>query len=237
MPIRTKSLFATAMLPMILSQIAVAQSFDHSVDSKASTVNLNSTIVFDSSGTIIGDHDAKTNPNGTQTRPGIFGGSGNIAIDTSVSLQSDTTLNTNPTGSFVTAIDFKLGLIEIDGLTLDMLAGGAGSTNLSATMLYNTFHTVNPSFIYPGGIPFTIPFGEIGGINEALLTQTAQGLGTITSTEIPDFYEFSALIPAQLDLAINASLPGQDPTDTRLMHSRLCSQQPAPSKCSAMAQS
>jgi len=75
---------------------------------------------------------------------------------------------------------------------------------------------VNPSFIYPGGIPFTIPFGEIGGINEASLTQTTQGLGTITGTEIPDFYEFSALIPAQLDLAINASLPGQDPTDTPL---------------------
>ncbi|MGV6814184.1 MAG: GC-type dockerin domain-anchored protein, partial [Phycisphaerales bacterium] len=50
--------------------------------------------------------------------------------------------------------------------------------------------------------------------NAAMLTQTAMGAGTITGTEIPDFYEFTALIPAALDMSINASLPGQDPADT-----------------------
>jgi len=214
MPINTKPIITVAILSMALSQTAIAQSFEHTLDSKASSANLDSSIIFDSSGTIIGDHDAKANPNGTQTRTGLFGGSGNNPIDTSVSLQSETLLDTQPTGSFASSIDFKLGLIEIDGLMIDMLAGDAGSTTLSATLLYNSFHTINPTFLYPGGIPFTIPFGEIGGINEAILTQTDQGLGTITSTEIPNFYEFSALIPAQLDLAISASLPGQDPGDT-----------------------
>ncbi len=209
-----KPTFATVLLPIILSQTAVAQNFEHMLDTKASTATLESSIVFDSAGTLIGDYDAATNPNGTQTRPGLFGGSGNNPIDTSVSMQSDTILDTNPTGSFITAIDFDLGLIEFDGLSLDMLAGDAGITDLSVTMLYNTFRTVNPSFIYPGGVPVTIPFGEVGGISQAILTQTTQGLGTVTGTEIPDFYEFAALIPAQLDLTINASLPGQDPTDT-----------------------
>ena len=190
-----------------------AQNFDSVVDSKASSANIDSAVVFDTVGTLIGDYDAETNPDGTQTRPGFFGGSGNNPIDTSTSIEADTMLDTHPAGSFGVNVDFDLGTINIDSLMIDLVNGQAGGTDLSVTMLYNTFHTINPSFLYPGGVPITIPIGQVGGVSEASLTQTGPGIGTITATENPSVFDIALVVPAQLDMVVNQSLPGSDPMD------------------------
>lgn len=198
----------------ITCSLTNAQSFDSSVDTKTSSANIESMIVFDSTGTLIGDFDSKTNPSGTQTRLGLFGGSGNQPIDTSVSVGADSSLDTNPTGSFVVSPDFDLGIIEIDGLVVDLLNGSPSETDLSITMLYSSFHTVSPTFIYPGGVPITLPIGQIGGISEAIITQTLLGAGTLTPTADPSIFDVAMLMTAELDMTFDASLPGQDPTQT-----------------------
>ncbi len=208
------STYAWLCTATFLSSSTWAQNFESTIDSKISTSTLDSVIVFDSSGTIIGDYDPEMNPGGTQTRPGIFGGSGNQPINTSVSLSADTLLDTNPAGSFNFVPDFDAGLVEIDGLVADLINGAPSTTNLTATMLYNTFHTINPSFIYLGGTPIDVPIGEIGGITQAILTQTNLGAGTLTPTGDPDVFTIDLLIPAQLDMVVDTALPGEDPLPT-----------------------
>jgi len=190
-----------------------AQDFEAVVDTNVSVANIDSQVVFDSSGTLIGDYDPKSNPDGTQTRSGFFGGSGNNPIDTSLTLTADSSLDSNPSGSFDFSVDFDLGFIELNGLNIDVINGQSGATDLSVTLFYSTFHTVSPSFLYPGGVPITLPLGQLGGISAAALTQTAPGAGVITSTENPTIYDFVLAVPAQLDMVINQSLPGTDPTD------------------------
>lgn len=208
-----RRILSAGIVPVVvLSSNAWAQSFDSNVDSKVSSANLDASMVFDSSGTLIGDYDADTNPTGTQTIPGLFGGSGNNPINTSVSTDVDTLLDTNPAGSFVITPDFDLGLVEIDGLVIDLLNGQEGGTDLSITMLYDTFHTINPSFLYLGGVPITLPIGQVGGITQAVLTQTAIGAGTLSPTDDPNIFDIAMLITAQLDMEINTALPGQDPS-------------------------
>jgi hypothetical protein len=215
MNISTRTLFLGAIAPIVLgSPAALAQSYDTQIDSKSSNAGVDSLVIFDSAGVLLGDYNPETNPEGTQTRPGIFGGSGNQPIDTSTTLEANTLLDTSPSGGFVLTPDFDLGTIEIDGLNIDLLNGQPGGTDLSITMLYQSFHTVSPSFVYPGGIPITLPLGEIGGINEALLTQTAPGVGTLSPTDDPAVFDLAMVVPAQLDMAVSQSLPGSDPTDT-----------------------
>ncbi len=210
-----RQIMSAGFIPaVVLSSNAWAQSFDSNVDTKSSSASLDASMVFDSLGTLIGDYDADTNPAGTKTIPGLFGGSGNNPIDTSLSTAVDTLLDTNPAGSFVITPDFDLGLVEIDGLVIDLLNGQEGGTDLSVTMLYGTFHTINPSFLYPGGLPITLPLGQIGGITQAVLTQAAIGAGTLSPTDDPNIFDIAMLITGQLDMEINASLPGQDPTST-----------------------
>ncbi len=193
---------------------AWGQIFESAIDSKVSTSIFDSIMIFDSSGTIIGDYDPQTNPQGTQTRPGLFGGSGNHPIDTSVSLAANTTLDTNPAGSFVLMPDFDAGLVEIDSLAVDLVNGQPGGTDLIATMLYDTFHTINPSFIYLGGTPVDVPIGQIAGITAATLTQTDLGVGTLTTTNDPDVFTLAILVPVQLDMIVDTALPGQNPAPT-----------------------
>ena len=59
--------------------VAAERSFECAFDA-SSTINANAGISLPIVGSWIGDFDAATNPAGTQTRPGVLGGSGNVAI-------------------------------------------------------------------------------------------------------------------------------------------------------------
>ena len=202
---------SAAALMMSITGFAHAQSYESVIDSGASSANIDSTVVFDASGSLIGDYDAKTNPDGTQTRPGFFGGSGNQPINTTTILGVDTSLDTNPSGAFTIVPDFDLGLVDFEGLSIDLLNGDLGSSDLSITLSFDTFRTVSPSFLYPGGIPITLPLGQVGQISSALLTQAGAGTGTLVATADPDVFDLAGLIAAELDLDVSFALPGSDP--------------------------
>ena len=74
------------MLAAAASAVAIAPMAFAAADRYACTVaptstySQNTLIALPLAGTWIGNYDAVTNPTGTQTRPGLFGGSGNVAI-------------------------------------------------------------------------------------------------------------------------------------------------------------
>lgn len=195
---------------------AIAQSLAGTVDSANSTASLVGTTRLDASGSLIGDFDPAINPGGTQTRPGFFGGSGNNAIPASASFTVSADLNAGPSGSVSIEPDFGALTVGLDALTLDLLNGTPAATALSASLLFNTFNTINPGFIYPGGTPFSLPLGDGASITRAELTQTAPAVGFLTATADPDVFGFTSVLPVQADLTVLASLPGADPIENQL---------------------
>ena len=205
-----------AFLPVVITGHAMAQTFLGTVDAPAGSAALTVDAALETAGSLIGDFDATTNPTGTQTRPGLFGGSGNNPIATSADFQADTSLNSNPSGSLGIGVDFETLSMRFDGLFLDLLNGATGGTSLSITLVYSTFNTINPSFIYPGGIPITVPLGEAASISRAELSQVGLGEGLLVETADPDVFDFTLLLPAEASLTLSIGLPGSDPTPTDL---------------------
>lgn len=196
-----KSIIAISAVIALFSLAASAQPFDATVDSKASIATLSGTAEIQTTGTLIGDYNSETNPDGTSTIPGFFGGSGNNPIGLELVGSVESNLNSSPTGAMDFEIDFDNLTLNLTNFQLDLLGGTPGAAQPAVSMIYETFHTQAPSFIYPGGIPFEFPLGDASTIDQAIATQTGSGFGVITPSEVPDFFEFDLAIPAQLELS------------------------------------
>ncbi|MFG0300139.1 MAG: GC-type dockerin domain-anchored protein [Phycisphaerales bacterium JB047] len=192
---------------------AMAQDLDFSIDTKTSNAAINATTSVDASGFLIGDYDAETNPDGTQTRAGLFGGSGNQSIDTLTVLESSTMLDAMPAGSMNIVLDTLNASGEISGFMIDLLNGDAASTDLTVTVGFDTFRTFDPSFLYLGGIPITLPLGEVGSISSATLTQSGDAFIALSPADLPEAFEVTGVIPAMLDMSVALGLPGGEPTE------------------------
>ncbi len=196
-----------------LASLAGGQTFDLTL-TNASSATIQSDATLTTAGTLIGDYDPDTNPDGTQTRPGFFGGSGNNPIDTSVTMTTEAGGTTVPVGNMLLALDLETGMADVSGLWLDVLSETSLPADLSATLLFETFRTVNPSMLYPGGIEFPIPLGELGSLQLATMTQTGEAPGVLTATGDPDVFDLAAAVPVELMLEIIVSPIGGDATTT-----------------------
>ncbi len=205
------NLFCTTTTVFLAAGMTAAAPFDAVVDTKVSHAALGTTATLTTAGTLIGDHDPATNPGGTQTRPGLFGGSGNNPIPTSAVIGASGDSVSNPAGACALDVDFAALTIGFDGLTLDLLNGAETGIGLSVTLSFSTFNTVNPSFIYPGGIPITVPIGDAASLSRAEFVQTAPSAGTMTPTPDPDVFDFTVVVPGEAGLTLAVGLPGSDP--------------------------
>lgn len=192
----------------LLATGALAQSFEGVVNSALSTADLLSGAELSSGGTLIGDYDAATNPGGTQTRPGLFGGSGNNAIPVGADFVLDAVLDAEPAGGVAFEADFDALTLRFDAVSLDLLNGSAAATDVGVTLTFNTFNTINPSFIYPGGIPFDVPLGEIGSVTRAELALSGASETVLIETETPETFEFTVMLPAEVSLTVTSGLLG-----------------------------
>ena len=195
---------------------AFAQSFDGTIDPNASSGSVTGTAEVATDGFLIGDYDPDTNPGGTQTRPGFFGGSGNNQIPTSADFIVDTDVQSQPGGVVGIELSTNAGTIGLDGLAIDLLGGTPAGTSLTVRLLFQTFNTINPSFIYPGGTPFEIDAGEVATIVRADLAQTGPAQGVLTPTADPDVFDFALALSAELGLTVRVGLPGSDPVDNEI---------------------
>lgn len=190
--------FSVLGLPLLaLAAGARAQTYDLSItpdSGLAATLGLD----VDTAGTLIGDWDPDTNPTGTRTKPGIFGSFGSsenveVAIGLGFGLGGD--LDTETAGSLSVTLDVPNGLMTVDGLIADLVAGGAASIPATISLSPESFRTRQPDSVYVG-IPIDLPIGELS-VTALTLTQTTQAVGVLTEIEAGR-YSFTVVGGAEL---------------------------------------
>ena len=195
------SLFAVSLFA-VPAAVAAERSFECAFDA-SSTINANAGISLPLVGSWIGDFDAATNPTGTQTRPGIFGGTGNVAIPFSAVVNPAVVADgAVPTGGFGLRYDDLTGVMTVDGFSLDLFGKDAADLVANLTLTYSTFRTFSPNSLYVGVTGLTIPL-PVGELSKIAATQTGpaggvavpQGDGTST---------FSIIVPCDFTLQASA---------------------------------
>ena len=148
-------------------------------------------------GTWIGNYDAVTNPTGTQTRPGLFGGSGNVAIPFSSVLRPRAVIaNSNPTGSYVFGLDRATGAVEVANLSLNALGAQGGTIETRMTLTYSTFRTFAPNSTFIGVSNADIPV-DSGTMTVATATQSGPAIGAATANA-DGSWTFAVTVPVNV---------------------------------------
>ena len=169
------------------------------VDPAASATTGSASLLADLSGFLVGDFDEASNPDGTRTLPGLFGGSGNQPVDLDLLPSFAGPIEGVIAGGFELAGDPADGTITVDGLALDLLSEGSASLPLVIELLYESFRTFDPDSLFPGGVPIDLPFGE------ALLTrleaaQLGAAIGTASPAGTPGTWTIEVAVPVLLSI-------------------------------------
>jgi hypothetical protein len=199
---RPKLILAASAL---LSSTALAQEFIFTL-SPPSTLSLAPAFSILTEGTLIGNYDADTNPTGTQTRPGFFGGSGNNPIPTTIDLALSGSDSTTPAGTFRLTVDESTSSFTLSSLGIDLLGDSSLDIPLTLGLLYETFRTITPNSLYLGGVRLPVPLGN-ATLSSLTFTQTSPVLGILVPGDAPRVYTFATLVPVNSALA--ASILGQ----------------------------
>lgn len=183
------------------STLASAQSYEFTIDQEASLIDRVLNLQLPISGTLMGDYDAATNPDGTRTLPGLFGGSGNNPINFSANNVISGNSSSMPTGTFTVVADFDAGTVEISDFSVDVLGGGTDVLGATVNFLYDTFRTVNPSGFFLGGFEIPIPIGDIV-LNSWTLEQSGPSVLTLGfAAEDPGNYSVTGIVPMNTTIA------------------------------------
>jgi hypothetical protein len=150
-----------------------------------SGLNADISVGFGTAGTLIGNWDPTANPTGTRTKPGLFGPFGddeNVPVPVSLDAALSGSPNTTAGGGFRLGFDLAAGLLSMSGYSGDLLKSGPESLTAELTLQTDTFRTRNPTFFYLGGIPITLPFGQIT-LNSLTASQVGSAPGVLTPIE------------------------------------------------------
>jgi hypothetical protein len=188
----------TAFAIAITTALAAAQPF--TIDTELSTAKGSLAILAAANGTLIGNYDETTNPTGTQTRPGFFGGSGNNLIPVDLDIDASTGIDLNPAGSFTLNADTGALTFSIDALNADLLNGQTVASTVGLELLYSTFNTVNPTSIYPGGIPLPVEL-EAGQLTTITIAQSAPMDAGVLIPMPENTWQLAGALPATLTIA------------------------------------
>lgn len=153
-------------------------------------------------GFLIGDYDEVANPGGTQTRPGLFGGSGNQPVDLEIGVGIGGPFSGPVSGGFRITGDPAAGTVGLENLQLDLLSESTAPLPLSVSLLWETFRSFNPDSLFFGGVPFEVPLAE------AVLTLLeAEQSGPAVATATPagkNVWSLSVLMPVNLLASFDA---------------------------------
>ena len=129
---------AAVILPMVIG-------IDLQIQSSQSSISIDSETSIANSGNLTGNHDSESNPDGTITIPGLWGGSGNQEIP--IAFDSGTSINgsSNPTGFMAVEPFVDQDLAIVYGLSMDLLNTSTIPVTLTITLDYQSFHTENPN--------------------------------------------------------------------------------------------
>ena len=161
--------------------LPVVMGIDLQIQSTQSTLSIDFDTAISNTGNLTGSHDPESNPDGTITIPGLWGGSGNQEIP--INFDSGTSIDgtSNPSGSMSVEPFEDQELAIVYGLSLDLLSESTIPVNLTVTLEYQSFHTENPTAVYPGGLPIELPIAEVS-LDSCLIDQTQSATGTWLSS-------------------------------------------------------
>jgi len=186
------------VLPGTLAMAAaMGQTLPFTVAPGASALDVLTTFELRLPGTLIGDYDVASNPSGTRTLPGLFGGSGNQPVDVQLDLLGTLDVSAPASGVFSVLADTEAGTATIDGLALDLTAGGGAAAVLSLRLTYETFRTFAPDSLFPSLIPIELPLGQ-AAINGIVVAQSGPVAGLLAPTATAGVFDLTALVPATL---------------------------------------
>lgn len=189
----------------VVSSCALAATYSFAIVPAASTLNTASSLQGPIPGSLIGDYDATTNPTGTLTRPGLFGGSGNVAIPLTMTLDGSGNSTTNPTGAFSLTADTTAGVVSADQFSADFLNGALPAFDVDLVLLYSTFRTFNPNSVFPGGVPIPFPLGS-ASISVLTAEQSGPAVGALTPVEgAAGSYSMTLIVPVDVTLVADAN--------------------------------
>ncbi len=192
--------FVPVTLALSIATCASAQSYDFTINTEASSSDRSTGVALPFAGTMIGDWDETDNPDGTQTRPGVFGGSGNQPIDYAANFSLDGSNQSVPSGTFSLEVDRKTSLARMNGLVLDILGGQPEELDSTLTINYETFRTFNPTSAFPGGFDIPVPLGSIN-VNTMDFIQTGEA-DLILVVDDAGITTITGLVPGELSIEI-----------------------------------
>lgn len=195
--------FVTFLAVTAITPCALATSF-HFQFLPTSTAQQSLTLSYPLAGTFIGAYHAATNPLDTKTLPGLFGGSGNIAIAYTSTMRMSDSIDSNPLGTFSLRIGAG-GTCEVTGFATDLVNETPGTVAVEMVIAYPSFHTLAPSSIFPSVGEITIPVAT-GAVKVATAVQTGPALGVLVQTA-PNTYTIS--IPIPVEILVSGSAGGQ----------------------------
>ena len=204
-PIDARSAACLALTSFVAcgEALAAADRYD-CVLGPASTVTQTTNLVLPLAGTWIGNFDATTNPTGTQTRPGLFGGSGNVAIPYSMSIRPTVSIDgTNPAGTFTLGFDPVTRAVAVFGLEADLLNEEPGTVSVTVVLTYSTFRSFSPNSTFIGLTNTPVPV-DGGSLTTATATQGAPAYGTATANAQGSF-DFTLAVPVTIAVAGTAA--------------------------------
>ncbi len=161
---------------------------EFTINPQRSGLNAAQSLTVQTAGTLIGNYDQAGNPEGTRTKPGLFGSFGsteNLPVGVSLGAGVQGRIDSRTSGLFRMTINPALGTLFVEDYAANYLDAGPVVLPASITLETESFRTRNPTSIYPGGVPITLPIGEatltalsasqVGGASFGTLTPTGPG--------------------------------------------------------------
>jgi hypothetical protein len=185
--------------------LASAQLYDFNVVAPPSGISGNLAISARTQGTLVGNYNPDTNPNGTRTKPGLFGSFGpteNVPVNVSIGARIGGNINRQAGGTFRATVNGSNNTITFENLSLNFLANGPAVLPVTITLAGQSFRTRNPDSVYilpSQGISF--PIGTVN-LSQFTAVQTGVGAGVLTPAGV-DTYDFTAGVLVDLTLAAN----------------------------------
>ncbi|MFT4539196.1 MAG: hypothetical protein ACI841_003762 [Planctomycetota bacterium] len=199
---RTQRATLALAITIATPALSSAQSFDFTLQPSVSQINVNVDTDLAMPGSLIGNYDATTNPGGTRTLPGLFGGGTNDPVPLNMTVETVIVAADGPTGSFTAAVDTALMTMIVTNLETHMGNGGpAGSADMDLVLDFSTFRTFVPDSLYIGGIPITVPIG-LADVSQIDLIQIGPAAGLLVPAAGGGF-DFTVLAAVEMSMIID----------------------------------
>lgn len=186
-PIASAGLALLVPLSVLASAVAnpPTNTYLFSVDPDQSDFALDLGVAFPFGGSLIGDYDPDTNPDGTRTVPGLVGGGPNANEAIPLSATIGGSIRTE--GSPASTMQLVLGngpVAWVRDLSFEFVDLESSGVDLDVGIEFETFRTFHPYSVFPGGFPITIPIPVVevtsiawqqGVMTNALVVPTGPG--------------------------------------------------------------